>query len=84
MSRALCVPPLKSHWPASVPCCWLQAAENGATLAEQGERLEAMAQRAAAATDTILTLQAELQQAQQADAAQRDQVRAECMRPAAG
>ena len=55
-------------------CCLLQAAENGAALAEQGDRLEAMAQRAAAATDTILTLQDALQQAQQADAAQRDQV----------
>ena len=52
----------------------MQAGESGFALAEQGERLEAMAQRASAATDTILTLQAELQKAQRDDAAHRDKV----------
>ena len=52
----------------------VQAAENGAALSEQAEELEAMTQRASAATEAILTLQQDVQIGQHTETTLRSQV----------
>ena len=58
----------------------VQAAENGAALSEQAEQLEAMTQRASAATEAILTLQQDVQTGQHTETTLRSQV---CIDPGA-